>query len=279
MLEKLAEIFSGKACVKAGYDLWNALTGAAVELIGQAPSELAGGALWKISTALLISMKLIGASLFTLLFLINFCKKTANLREDRPFELQVELFFKLILGNYLLVNVDTILSGLVELMQAMLGVVAPDGMASLILTPVPVDDWDNDSLVIGLIFGVVFMGVCLAGGLMLILHVYSVFFKMYYYMVISPLALATVGGPEGAARSAENWLKTFLCCLLEFVGMILMLRLCAALINANGFFIAAPPGWEATESLWNMIQSMLVILLTVGSVKTVDNLTRRALGF
>lgn len=279
MLEKMAGFLNMKLIVKWGVDIWNALSAAATGLFTFTPSRLADGTLWDITTSLLISMKLIGASLFSLMFMINFCKNSSNLRENKTMEIEVELIIKLILGDFVIVNIDTILNGMLEIMQSLSGIVSPEEKLSLKLTVPPLADVDEDSLLFGLILGIIFILISLFGGLLLILFVYSVFLKIFYYIVVSPLALAGIAGPERISGTAENWLKTFCCCILEFVGMILMLRLCGTIVNSKSFFIDAPAGWRDMDLFWNMIQSILFILLTVGSVKTVDSLTRRAFGF
>lgn len=179
----------------------------------------------------------------------------------------------------ILVNIDGIINGLSEVMQGLFSIVAPEGTVSVRLLPAAVDEWDNDSLLLGLAVSFLFLFVCIGGGLLLVLHVYGIFIKVFFYIVIGPLAISTVPGPDGAARSAESWFKTFLCALGEFAGAALVLRLCAAMVNANAFLIPLPDELAWVESAWNMVQSMLVILLAVGSVKMVDSMLRRACGF
>ncbi|MEQ2434484.1 hypothetical protein, partial [Blautia caccae] len=189
------------------------------------------------------------------------------------------MLIKFILGNFLIVNIKNIINGVAEIMQGVFQIVAPEGAASVALQETSVDDWDSDTLVIGFFVCAAFMIVAIAAGLLLVLHVYGIFIKVFFYIVTGPLALATVAGPEGASRSAENWFKTILCAFGEFAGTTLVLRLCAAIINSNGFLIPVPDWLGAVETLWNMAQSMLTILLAVGSVKAVDSMIRRAFGF
>ena len=231
------------------------------------------------SMTLMDLMMVIGASLFNLLFFANFCKQSADLRNNQTIETVMTMLIKFILGNFLIVNIKNIINGVAEIMQGVFQIVAPEGAASVALQETSVDDWDSDTLVIGFFVCAAFMIVAIAAGLLLVLHVYGIFIKVFFYIVTGPLALATVAGPEGASRSAENWFKTILCAFGEFAGTALVLRLCAAIINSNGFLIPVPDWLGAVETLWNMAQSMLTILLAVGSVKAVDSMIRRAFGF
>lgn len=279
MFDWLFDFLSGKTIVQAGYYIWNAMSDAAMALLGSTPSQLAGGSLWNVSITLMNFMKVIGASLFNLMFFMNFCKNSANLRDNQTMETIVTMFIKALVGNLLIVNIENIINGICVIMQNLFQIVAPEGAASVQLQVTSVDDWDSDSLLVGLIVALVFFVIALGAGLLLLLHVYGIFLKVFFYIIVSPLAMATVPGPEGAARSAENWLKTFLCALGEFAGTALVLRLCAAMINSNGFLIPVPNGISALESLWNMIQSMITLLLLISSVKAVDSMIRRAFGF
>lgn len=279
MFDWLFDFLSGKTIVQAGYYIWNAMSDAAMALLGSTPSQLAGGSLWNVSITLMDFMKVIGASLFNLMFFMNFCKNSANLRDNQTMETIVTMFIKALVGNLLIVNIENIINGICVIMQNLFQIVAPEGAASVQLQVTSVDDWDSDSLLVGLIVALVFFVIALGAGLLLLLHVYGIFLKVFFYIIVSPLAMATVPGPEGAARSAENWLKTFLCALGEFAGTALVLRLCAAMINSNGFLIPVPNGISALESLWNMIQSMITLLLLISSVKAVDSMIRRAFGF
>lgn len=279
MFDAIFDFLSGKWFVKGGYASWNALSGAAMSLLGATPSQLADGSIWNVSMTLMDFMMVVGASLFNLLFFVNYCKQSADLRNNQTIETVMTMLIKFILGNFLIVNIKNIINGVAEIMQDLFRIVVPEGAASVALQETSVDDWDTDSLFIGFVVAVAFLIVASAAGLLLVLHVYGIFIKVFFYIVTGPLALATVMGPEGAARSAENWFKTILCTFGEFVGTALVLRLCAAVINSNGFLIPVPDGMGAFETIWNMMQSMLTILLAVGSVKAVDSMIRRAFGF
>lgn len=279
MFDWVLEYFSGTTMVEIGYTVWNVLVRTAINLLGTPITQIAGGSLIGLAGPLMITVKIIGASLFNLLFFLNFCKRSADLRDNQTMETIISLMIKLILGNLLIVNLENIISGLYSIMMSFFVLLRGDNPNLISINIASLDDWDRDSFLIGQIVSIVFFLVCVGGGLLLVLHVYGIFLKVFFYMVVAPLAIATVPGPEGAARSAENWLKTFLCAFGEFAGMALVLRMCAAIFNSNGFLIQAPDIFLAFESVWNMIQGMLIILLTVGTVKGVDNMIRRAFGF
>ena len=70
MLDWLFDLLSGKTLVKFGFDCWNSLSGVAMTLLGSTPAQVADGTLWNVSMNLVTVMKIVGASLFNLLFFI-----------------------------------------------------------------------------------------------------------------------------------------------------------------------------------------------------------------
>lgn len=74
MLDWLFDLLSGKTLVKFGFDCWNSLSGVAMTLLGSTPAQVADGTLWNVSMNLVTVMKIVGASLFNLLFFVNFAK-------------------------------------------------------------------------------------------------------------------------------------------------------------------------------------------------------------
>lgn len=275
----IAELLNGKIWVWMGISVWNALTESAMNMFHVPIRSFGGGSAWAFVETLLVSMKIVGASLFTCLVYVNFCKKSANLKESMTMEIVFELLIKVLLGQYVILYLDSILNGLIEMMQALISVVAPGGTDAIRLNMLQVYEWDNDSILLGAALGFIFWLVCIAAGIALNLFVYGVFFKIFYYSIVAPLALGTIPGPEGAARTAEGWLKAMICALFEFVGMIIVLKLCAAVINTNGFLMECPASLLAFETAWNIIQYAIMILMSVGVVKGVDTMTRRAFGF
>ena len=220
----------------------------------------------------------------TVLFLINFVKETADIRHNTTLESAFLMILKLIIGNVVLLNLKSIILLVIGMEQDLLGIVAPSGSASLQLTIPGLDDWEMSAqgAVLGFLLGFLFIIVAVGGTIVILWTAYGVFFKIFFYIATAPLAMSTILGTQGMSHSAYAWIKTFLCALGELAGMILMLRLGAALINAQGFFPALPEGgiWDILGmQVWGGLQCTLSIIIIVGGVKSVDSLIRRAFGF
>ena len=220
----------------------------------------------------------------TVLFLINFVKETADIRHNTTLESAFVMMMKLIVGNVVLLNLKEIILLIVSMEQNLLEIVAPSGNVSLQLTIPGLDDWEISvqGTILGIMMGLLFLIVALAGVIVILWTAYSVFFKLFFYIATAPLAMSTILGTQGMSHSAYAWIKTFLCALGEIAGIVLVLRLGAALVNAQGFFPAMPSGgvWDLLgPQIWGGLQCTLSIIIITGAVKSVDSMIRRAFGF
>lgn len=284
IIEFITSFLDGSLFFKGGIGIWNALVGYAWDILQTNPQNLAGGTLWDTANGVFQLLQIVGASLMTVLFMINFCKETADIRHNTTLESAFVMIMKLILGNVVLLNLKEIILLLIGMEQDLLGIVAPSGSASLQLTIPGMDDWEISvqGALFGLILGLLFVFVAIGGTIVILWTAYNVFFKIFFYIATAPLAMSTILGTQGMSHSAYAWIKTFLCAMGELAGMVLMLRLGAALVNAQGFFPEMPGDgiWTLLgPQLWGGLQCSLSILIVAGGVKSVDAMIKRAFGF
>ena len=284
IISAITSILNGSLLFQLGIGIWNGLIGYAWDILQTNPQNLADGMLWDTADGIFQLLQIVGASLMTVLFLINFVKETADIRHNTTLESAFLMILKLIIGYVVLLNLKSIILLVIGMEQDLLGIVAPSGSASLQLTIPGLDDWEMSAqgAVLGFLLGFLFIIVAVGGTIVILWTAYGVFFKIFFYIATAPLAMSTILGTQGMSHSAYAWIKTFLCALGELAGMILMLRLGAALINAQGFFPALPEGgiWDILGmQVWGGLQCTLSIIIIVGGVKSVDSLIRRAFGF
>ena len=284
IISAITSILNGSLLFQLGIGIWNGLIGYAWDILQTNPQNLADGMLWDTADGIFQLLQIVGASLMTVLFLINFVKETADIRHNTTLESAFLMILKLIIGNVVLLKLKSIILLVMRMEQDLLVVVAPSGSASLQLTIPGLDDWEMSAqgAVLGFLLGFLFIIVAVGGTIVILWTAYGVFFKIFFYIATAPLAMSTILGTQGMSHSAYAWIKTFLCALGELAGMILMLRLGAALINAQGFFPALPEGGICDilgMQVWGGLQCTLCIIIIVGGVKSVDSLIRRAFGF
>ena len=124
----------------------------------------------------------------------------------------------------------------------------------------------------------IFVIVCIAAGVVLVVTVYLAYLKIFVYAAIAPLALSTLTGPRELQQTAFSWMRTFVAALLELMGMTLVMRLGAILIGNGGLVSAVGEGAEVNGGLLAMIQCIISVVITAGAVKAVDSMMRRAMG-
>lgn len=284
IIEFITSLLDGSLLFKWGIGIWNGLIGYAWDILQTNPQNLAGGSLWNTADGVFQLLQIVGASLMTVLFLINFCKETADIRHNTTLESAFVMIMKLILGNVVLLNLKEIIVLLIGMEQDLLGIVAPSGSASLQLTIPGLEDWEISAQGVfgGNAMGFLFLILSIGGTIVILWTAYNVFFKIFFYIATAPLAMSTILGTHGMSHSAYAWIKTFLCAMGELAGMVLMLRLGAALINSEGFFPALPDDavWDLIgPQAWGGLQCALSIMIVAGGVKSVDAMIKRAFGF
>ncbi len=284
IVDFILDLLNGSLLFQWGLFIWNALIGFAWDILQTNPQILAGGTLWDTADGVFQLFEIVGAALMTILFMINFVKETADIRHNTTLESAFVMILKLVIGNVVMLNLKSILVLIIGMEQDLLGIVAPSGSASLQLTIPGLEDWEItvQGGFLGFAMGFLFIIVAIGGVIVILWTAYGVFFKIFFYIATSPLAMSTILGTQGMSHSAYAWIKTFLCALGELAGMVLMLRLGTALINAQGFFPELPEGgiWDLLgPQVWGGLQCTLSILVVVGGVKSVDAMIRRAFGF
>ena len=109
----------------------------------------------------------------------------------------------------------------------------------------------------------------------MILTVYGRFFKMFIYVAVAPIPLATFGGEE-TSHIGKSFLKTFAAVCLE--GSVIVL---ACIIYS--MFASSPPSVSASASavtqVWTYVGELLFnMLVLVGTIKLSDRVVREMMG-
>ena len=248
ILDFFKTVFSGSGFFSLGCNVWNSLIAYAFDMLQTSPQSLADGELWDEGYRIFLALQILGATLVSVFFMINFFKETTDIKHGMTMEASIQFFIKLAL----VIRVG--------------------------------DDWEmsGSGLIFGNLFGLVFLFICLGGAVITLWTVYRVFLKLFFYMAVAPLALSTYAGPHEIGHTGSSWVRTFLCALFEMTGIMLMMRLGTILINAGGLFPTASEdilGGMLGSQGWEGLQAILGILIITGSVSGTDAMVRRAFGF
>lgn len=273
--------------INCGIEIWNFIvTNVVLPLLKGNPQSFNSAAYALIERVNVIFVG-VGSTLVVLFFLIGFCANSIDIKEELRFEKVLQLFIKLSIAEYFVVNSLTIvealfgsISGLVNLVAGNAGNIATLSLNSAMKDTIRDSGFGWQLLLIPVAF--VFFLALVAASLLIVYQAYSRFLKVLIAAPYGALAFSTLGsGAQSVSNVTPSFIKYTISSLMEAVTMLLALGICSAIVSSNhsgilGLSGIASDSWE-TVLLW-MVESLFLILLTVGTVKGSQNLTQRVLG-
>lgn len=263
-------------------DNWNDNLATIWELITESPKTFKGGSIWTVIDSIHTTMQGIGYGLLVLFFLIGLLKTCNTYDEVKRPEHMFRYLIRFVIAKGLITY------GL-DLMLAIFDIV--QGIVDKIITTSNVLMSSNISLPEELITTIEDMGffesiplwaVSLIAGLVIlvlsfiiILTVYSRFFKLYIYTAIAPIPLSCFAG-EPTQSIGQNFLKSYAAICLE--GAIIVL---ACIIFS--LFAASDPVVDSSASavtqVWSYVGELIFnMLILVGTVKLSDRMVKEMMG-
>ena len=244
---------------------WNNKLTEIWSLISISPENFKGGGIWAVILNINGALKAIGYALLVLFFVMGIVKTCGSFTEIKKPELALKCFIRFVLAQ---AAVSTIMdaSGL----TAMAATTLPDKMADVIKD---VGFLESIPLWAVTLLGSLFIWVL---SLVMILTVYSRFFKLYFATAIAPIPLSTFAGQPSSSIGIA-FLKTYAAICLE--GCIIVL---ACVIFSQ--FASSPPAiaddtLAAATIVWNYVAELVFnMLVLVGSIKMSDRIVKDLMG-
>ncbi|NCB62835.1 MAG: hypothetical protein EOM52_04355 [Clostridia bacterium] len=269
--------------LNSALNTWNGKLAEIWTLISTSPEHFKGGGVWDVILDINSALKAIGYALLVLFFVMGVVKTCGSFTELKKPELAFKCFVRFVLaqaavswGLELMMALFSVAQGAVTTimdasgMTAMSATALPDEMVTIIEE---VSFWDSIPL-----WAITLLGSLLIWGLSLvmILTVYSRFFKLYMATAIAPIPLASFAG-QPSSSIGMAFLKSYAAICLE--GCIIVLA--CVIFSA---FVSTPPGimdesLSAATIVWNYVGELLFnMLVLVGAVKMSDRLIRELMG-
>lgn len=276
MLESIMEFLAGKPFYEGGANIWKFLMNSFVK--DGLTMNFSSGPMWDAASRLMMLFTGVGAILLNIFFLISIFKECSDFRNNLTAEIFFAYFVKVILGNAFLVNLNNIIRWFMDLgrtvVTAVMGITGTEEFGFIDVDwDVALQDVEATEIIFLLIIGFVFLIGCGVCAILIIWTIYSTYFKVYFYMIISPIALSTVSGTQGISASAVAWVKTFACATLELAGISIVLGLSSTLTTQ-----IAQMAMPEETAFYIAISALLSIIIVAGSVKVTDSLIRRGFG-
>ncbi len=262
---------------------WNGKLAEIWTLLSTSPEEFKGGGVWTEIVGINDGLKAIGYALLVIFFVMGVVKTCGSFTELRKPEQVLKCFVRFALaqaavshGMELMTALFTVGQGMVKTIMDASGMTAlsptglPDEMVDIIED---VSFLDSIPLWAVTLLGSLFIWVL---SLVMILTVYSRFFKLYMATAIAPIPLASFAGQPSSSIGIA-FLKTYAAICLE--GCVIVL----ACVIFSAFASTPPalsdPSLAAATIVWNYVGEILFnMLVLVGAIKMSDRLIRELMG-
>lgn len=269
--------------LNSALNTWNGKLAEIWTLISTTPENFKGGGVWDVILDINGALKAIGYALLVLFFVMGVVKTCGSFTELKKPEVAFKCFVRFVLaqaavswGLELMMALFSVAQGAVTTimdasgMTAMSATSLPDEMVSIIEE---VNFVNSIPLWAVTLLGSLFIWVL---SLVMILTVYSRFFKLYMATAIAPIPLSSFAGQPSSSIGVA-FLKSYAAICLE--GCIIVLA--CVIFSA---FASAPPvitddTLAATTIVWNYVGELLFnMLVLVGAIKMSDRLIRELMG-
>lgn len=269
--------------INSALNTWNEKLAEIWTLVSTSPENFKGGGIWRVILDINDGLKAVGYALLVLFFVMGIVKTCGSFAEMKKPEQVFKCFIRFVLAQ------AAVTWGL-ELMMALFGVA--QGMVTTIMDSSGMTAASAASLPsemvsiiedVGFVESIPLWAITLLGSLfiwvlslVMILTVYSRFFKLYMATAIAPVPLASFAG-QPSSSIGVSFLKSYAAICLE--GCVIVLA--CVIFSA---FSSTPPAiaddtLSAATVVWNYVGEVVFnMLVLVGAIKMSDRLIRELMG-
>ena len=262
---------------------WNDKLAEIWTLVSTTPENFKGGAVWTVITGINGALQAIGCALLVLFFVMGIVKTCSSFTELKKPEMVFKCFIRFVLAQAAVTHGMELMSALFQVAQGMIStIMTASGLSALTATTLPaemvtiIED-------VGFLESIPLWAITLLGSLfiwvlslVMILTVYSRFFKLYMATAIAPIPMASFAGQPSSSIGVA-FLKSYAAICLE--GCIIVLA--CVIFSA---FASTPPAiaddtLAAATIVWNYVGELIFnMLVLVGAIKMSDRLIRELMG-
>lgn len=262
---------------------WNGKLAEIWQLLSTTPEEFKGGGVWTVIQGINGALQAIGCALLVLFFVMGIVKTCSSFTELKKPEMVFKCFIRFVLAQAAVTHGMELMTALFKVAQGMIStIMTASGLSALTDTTLPaemvtiIED-------VGFLESIPLWAITLLGSLfiwvlslIMILTVYSRFFKLYLATAIAPIPMASFAGQPSSSIGVA-FLKSYAAICLE--GCIIVL---ACIIFSA--FASTPPAiaddtLAAATIVWNYVGEVIFnMLVLVGCIKMSDRLIRELMG-
>ena len=262
---------------------WNGKLAEIWTLVSTTPENFKGGTVWTVIQNINGALQAIGCALLVLFFVMGVIKTCGSFTELKKPEMVFKCFIRFVLAQAAVTHGMELMSALFKIAQGMIStIMTSSGLSALTATTLPsemvtiIED-------VGFLESIPLWAITLPGSLfiwvlslVMILTVYSRFFKLYMATAIAPIPMASFAG-QFSSSIGISFLKTYAAICLE--GCVIVLA--CVIFSA---FASSPPAiadntLAAATIVWNYVGELIFnMLVLVGAIKMSDRLIRELMG-
>ena len=262
---------------------WNGKLAEIWQLLSTTPEEFKGGGVWTVIEGINGALQAIGCALLVLFFVMGIVKTCSSFTELKKPEMVFKCFIRFVLAQAAVTHGMELMTALFKVAQGMIStIMTASGMSALTDTTLP-DEMVTIIEDVGFLESIPLWAITLLGSLfiwvlslIMILTVYSRFFKLYLATAIAPIPMASFAGQPSSSIGVA-FLKSYAAICLE--GCIIVLA--CVIFSA---FASTPPAiaddtLAAATIVWNYVGELIFnMLVLVGCIKMSDRLIRELMG-
>ena len=269
--------------LNSALNMWNGRLAEIWQLLSCSPEDFRGGGVWTVMVGINDALKATGYALLVLFFVMGVVKTCGSFVEMRKPEQVFKCFIRFVLAQAAITWGLDIMLALFNIAQGAAGtIMTASGLTAA--TPMALPEELVDIIEdVGFIESIPLWAITLLGSLfiwvlslVMILTVYSRFFKFYMATAIAPLPLASFAGQPSSSVGVA-FLKSYAAICLE--GCVIVL----ACVIFSGFAASPPALADASNAaatiVWSYVGELIFnMLVLVGAVKMSDRLIRELMG-
>ena len=258
--------------LNSALEMWNGRLAEIWQLISTSPESFKGGGVWNVIVNINDGLKAVGYALLVLFFVMGVVKTCGSFTEMKKPEVAFKCFIRFVLAQAAVSWGMELMTGAFRVAQGMVTTIMDSsGLTAMSATTLP-DELVSVIEDVGFIDSIPLWAVTLLGSLfiwvlslVMILTVYSRFFKLYIATAIAPIPLASFAGQPSSSIGVA-FLKSYAAICLE--GCVIVLA--CVIFSA---FASSPPAiaddtLAAATIVWNYVGELIFnMLVLVGAVK------------
>ena len=262
---------------------WNDKLAEIWTLISTSPENFRGGGVWSVIVSINGGLQAIGYALLVLFFVMGIVKTCGSFAELKKPEQALRCFVRFALAQAAVSHGMELMTALFSITQGIVSsIMTSSGFSTMAATTLPTEMVTIINSV-GFLESIPLWAVTLLGSLLiwglslvLILSVYSRFFKLYMATAIAPIPLASFAGQPSSSIGIAV-LKSYAAICLEGCIMVLACVIFSAFASSPP--VIADDSLAAATIVWNYIGELIFnLLVLVGCIKMSDRLVRELMG-